>query len=198
MTAAVVPCFPPGKRGERPGHLINPLNRTQKMKTRLTFILSLAAALCSSAFTPLIAATYDRHDKHPVAISNPAPNYPLELRMAEIEGAVLVSYSITAQGRVLDPVVVKSTDRRFEASVLKAVKKWRFTPAVIEGRTAGVPAIQLIEFKLQERNTPTVALVEKLKSRMPVKEKIASTSLCFCDSGKEFNDCHQDSVVAAR
>jgi TonB family protein len=166
------------------------------MKTRLTSAFFVAAVFGTSALTSLLAANYDKHDRHPQAISTPAPTYRYDLRRAEIEGAVLVSFNVTAQGAVTDAVVVKSTDLVFEEPTLQAVKKWKFAPAIIDGHAAMVPAMQLVTFSVTGRNpeTPTIALVQKMKNRSSdpslALAKIASTNLCFCESGKVYNDCH--------
>jgi len=163
------------------------------MKTRLAPALFLAAAFSTAAFTSSLAAN---HDQHPKIISMPAPAYAFDLRKAGIEGAVLVSFTITAQGAATDAVVLESTDRVFEAPTLAAVKAWRFTPASHRGLAVSVTAIQLIVFKAADRNpeTPDASLVKNLK-RHPAAPGLSvvnatSTDLCYCESRKVFNDCH--------
>lgn len=161
------------------------------MNTRPSAILFLAAAFSTAALTPLVAANYDRHDQHPKAIFKPAPVYAFDLRKAEIEGAVLVSFNITAQGDVTDPVVVESTDRVFEETTLNAVKRWKFTPAVIAGQAAEVSAMQLVTYMAEGRNpaTHSLMLVKNMKPRQGVMNT-TSTSVCYCGSNEVYNNCH--------
>jgi len=159
------------------------------MNTYKPSLLLIAAALGASAFcSPLFAAT---HDQDPTAISMPSPKYPYELKRAEIEGAVLVSFTVTAQGNVAKVVAVKSTDRAFEESALKAVRKWKFNPAMKEGQVVNLPALQVVTFTLigRDSETPAAALLATMRPRHAI-EVAASHDKCFCKSGKMFGECH--------
>lgn len=174
------------------------------MNIRNIFLSFLAVVIGVSAPTTLRAASHDSHGQHPKAISTPSPAYPFDLRKAEIEGAVLVHFLVTAQGDVTDPIVVKSTDRFFEEPVLNAVKKWKFTPGTIDAKAADIPVLQLITFTIPAKNpkTPSFALISRMQSRLaashPAVKSLASTNLCFCGSNREFNDCHRETLFASR
>lgn len=159
------------------------------MNTHKTSLLLIAAALGASALcSSLFAAT---HDQDPKAVSTPAPKYPYEQKRAEIEGAVLVSFTITAQGDVTDVTAVKSTDRGFEESALKAVSAWKFAPALKAGRPVDLPALQIVTFTLNGQETPTSlsTLVATMRPQHAVPV-VMSHDKCFCGSGKMFTACH--------
>ena len=80
------------------------------------------------------------------------PVYPRKAAQAGTEGWVKVEFTITAQGDVIDAVVVDSRPRRvFNNSALKAIQKWQFKPRVIDGRPVQTRATQVIEFTLAKR-----------------------------------------------
>ncbi len=74
------------------------------------------------------------------------PAAPLDANGAPIEGTVVVLYIISADGWVLRPVVIQSTDPRLDYGVLDTLASWRFEPARLEGRVVSTTAGQ--EFDL--------------------------------------------------
>ena len=80
------------------------------------------------------------------------PAYPRKAARAKKEGWVKVEFTITEEGQVLDPVVVKSRPGRvFNRSALAAIRKWRFQPKLVDGKPVTARATQVIEFKLAKR-----------------------------------------------
>ena len=76
-----------------------------------------------TAFTP--AKVLDRiHPKYP----------PIAARIGA-EGWVQMSYVIDTEGNVVDPVIEDfGGNKRFKASALRAIKRWKFDPAVKDGQ----------------------------------------------------------------
>lgn len=68
------------------------------------------------------------------------PEYPFAAKRDGRVGEVLVEFMVDEHGAVLDPRVVRSDDRVFEESALRAVSRWRFEP----GRRAG----QIVRFRM--------------------------------------------------
>ncbi|MEY4212331.1 MAG: hypothetical protein RL458_556, partial [Pseudomonadota bacterium] len=70
---------------------------------------------------------------------NTPPPYPHGARRLREEGDVRLSVHIDEQGRVIEvKVAVSSGSPRLDAAATETVKKWRFTPASIDGQpTAG-------------------------------------------------------------
>lgn len=69
----------------------------------------------------------------PRVISPIAPSYPVELKRAHVSGNVMVEFIVDEQGRVVRPLIVKSSHSGFNQSSLVAIRKWRFEP----GRNGG-------------------------------------------------------------
>lgn len=122
---------------------------------------SLAAALSVSALTPLSAAVIDA-----TPVSQVAPAYSRDLRAACVEGKVLVSFTITAKGDVVDPVIVSSSDRHLSAAALQAVLKWKFAPAMKDGVAVKVKAIQSVAFVIPEIHSDRTAHLMVANSRV--------------------------------
>ena len=51
----------------------------------------------------------------------------------ELRGDVLVEIIVTSDGRPIEPVILKSADKRLNVAALDAVKQWRFMPARLNG-----------------------------------------------------------------
>ena len=62
-------------------------------------------------------------------------------------GYVLVGYIVTAEGRVAEPVVLKTTDKRLNSIATNAMEDWRFTPATLNGAAIATTAAQEFNFE---------------------------------------------------
>jgi protein TonB len=77
------------------------------------------------------------------------PKYPRAAQRRGIEGVVTVSFTITKDGQVRDPVVVKATpENMFDKAALTAILKWKFKPKVVDGQAVERQATQEIVFTL--------------------------------------------------
>ena len=65
----------------------------------------------------------------PQCIYCPAPEFSDEARKAKYQGVVLLDVTITADGRVIDPVVVKGPGLGLDEKAIEGVKKWKMRPA---------------------------------------------------------------------
>jgi protein TonB len=78
-----------------------------------------------------------------------APVYPRIASLAGLDGVVRVQARIGTSGEVLDIVSVEATPggRGFEEAATDAIRSWRFTPAVLDGRPVEVLMPLVVEFK---------------------------------------------------
>ena len=77
------------------------------------------------------------------------PRYPGRAARLQIEGAVTIEFTITADGSVADPAVIKSDPPRvFDKAALQAIVQWKFKPRVENGQAVESRASQRIEFAL--------------------------------------------------
>lgn len=69
------------------------------------------------------------------SIERVAPKYPVAAARAMYEGFVQMSFVVDEQGNVLDPVVENfSGHRGFKKEALRAVKQWKYSPAMQDGK----------------------------------------------------------------
>ena len=77
------------------------------------------------------------------------PQYPRNELLAGVEGWVKVRFTVEPDGSVSSPKVIQSKPPRvFDAAALRAIKKWKFKPKVVNGIAVQQDGTQLIEFKL--------------------------------------------------
>ncbi|ADD67747.1 TonB family protein [Denitrovibrio acetiphilus DSM 12809] len=80
------------------------------------------------------------------------PEYPMYALRSRIEGKVYVKLKISTAGAVIDAEVMKADPEGvFDKAALKAVRKWRFTPAYKENRKVNVWGVIVpISFSLEQ------------------------------------------------
>lgn len=77
------------------------------------------------------------------------PTYPRRAQRRGIEGVVTVAFTITKDGTVQDPEVVDAEPANiFNDEALRAIKKWKFKPRVVDGQPQARRATQEIEFRM--------------------------------------------------
>ena len=81
------------------------------------------------------------------------PEYPARAIARQLEGYVLVEFTVTPTGRVVDPVIVSAEPIGvFEQASTNAVLKFRYKPRVVDGSPTAVPGVRnLFRFKLAGR-----------------------------------------------
>ncbi|MDQ3623730.1 MAG: energy transducer TonB [Verrucomicrobiota bacterium] len=78
----------------------------------------------------------------PSYLSNPPPVYPLASKQAHEQGVVMLTVSITEQGRVAAVRLRRSSGSpRLDEAARKAVERWRFSP----GRVGGIAVRSEVE-----------------------------------------------------
>ena len=75
--------------------------------------------------------------------------YPESAKKERKEGVVLIWVKVGANGRAIDTRILESTDPVFEKPVIEAVYKFRFKPAMLNGRPVtsevGIPVKFILE-----------------------------------------------------
>jgi protein TonB len=80
----------------------------------------------------------------PVPIVSPEAEFSDEARRAKYQGVCLVSLIVDAQGNPQNPRVIRALGMGLDEKALEAVKKYKFKPALKDGRTP-VPVMITIE-----------------------------------------------------
>ncbi len=73
-------------------------------------------------------------DEIPKVITQVRPVYPPSLRRSGSGGRVVVLFIVDESGTVRLPRIENSSDYAFDKPALDAIKKWRFTPGIKDGR----------------------------------------------------------------
>jgi protein TonB len=94
------------------------------------------------------------------------PKYPKDARKNKVEGYVKVSRIINEDGCNININVIESQPEGvFDASMLKAIKYWRYSPALVNGEPTKVKSTLRFDFKLPRTKEPESKLsldLEKL------------------------------------
>jgi TonB family protein len=90
-------------------------------------------------------------DQIPVGKLQVPPVYPKELKVAGVQGTVVIGLVLDKQGKVGDLMVVSSSDHRFEQVAMDAVRQWKFSPGLKGGKPVNVRMSIPIVFSLSER-----------------------------------------------
>jgi periplasmic protein TonB len=79
------------------------------------------------------------------------PDYPIQARQKGIEGWVDVKFDVGADGSVRNPVVVDADPRQiFDRAAVQAVKGWKYSPKIEDGRAVERRGLKVrIRFKLE-------------------------------------------------
>ena len=81
---------------------------------------------------------------------NPRPRYPQVARTRGHEGRVLIRVSVLGDGRVGSAAVSRSSGHgSLDRAALKAVKRWRFEPALRAGRPVTATLTVPVVFRLE-------------------------------------------------
>ena len=84
----------------------------------------------------------------PVPLYKPEPEYSDDARRARLTGEVLVQLIIDENGRTRDFRIVRSLGLGLDEEALKAVRKWRFKPAMKDGKPVAILGEVYVGFHL--------------------------------------------------
>jgi protein TonB len=85
-------------------------------------------------------------------LSAEPPRYPIESRRRRETGTVVLMVVVDEEGRVSAISVATSSGAdRLDKAALNAVRRWRWSPTMIDGRPSQVRGLVRIPFKLKDR-----------------------------------------------
>lgn len=73
-------------------------------------------------------------DREPSILYDVAPAYPQELKSAHVKGPVDTIITVDVRGRVTDVQILRSPHPALGMEVEKAIRRWRFEPALKDGQ----------------------------------------------------------------
>ena len=83
------------------------------------------------------------------AIRTVDPAYPADLMREGVEGVVMLYAVIHADGSVSNIKVMSGVDQRLDASAAAAFARWRFQPALKNGKAVELEAVAKVPFRLR-------------------------------------------------
>jgi protein TonB len=86
--------------------------------------------------------------KRPAKLRDVAPMYPPLARAAHVEGIVIIEATIGPDGRVQDARVLRPNPL-LDAAALDAVRRWEFTPTLLNGIPVAVLMTVTVDFRLR-------------------------------------------------
>lgn len=85
-----------------------------------------------------------------VPIYKTKPKYPRRALRAGIEGVVTIKVKINPQGLVEEAEIVSADPPKlFDKNALSAIKKWKFTPKMVNGKAVSQYALQKVTFRVK-------------------------------------------------
>jgi TonB family protein len=102
---------------------------------------------CRGAQRDEVIATFKAAGvREPKCIHCPIPSYPDGARAAGHQGAVKVKIVIDDQGRPKSGIIIQGNSPDLEAQAIRAIKEWRFEPAMKDGKPVPVCTIADVMF----------------------------------------------------
>jgi TonB family protein len=86
----------------------------------------------------------------PRVVRQEPPIYPYGLRKSGIVGEVLVGFVVDSKGNVVNAIAVRSNSPAFNEAAVEAVRKWKFEPAIVDGRPVNCRMTVPIVFDLND------------------------------------------------
>lgn len=85
----------------------------------------------------------------PVLLERVEPDYPEAARRARLEGTVFLEAIITAAGAVEDIRLLRPVNPLLDQAAERAVARWRYRPATLNGRPVRVYLTVTVDFRLR-------------------------------------------------
>jgi TonB family protein len=86
----------------------------------------------------------------PEIVSSVPPVYTELARRARVTGTVILEATIDEQGNVTDTRVLKGLPMGLDRSAVEAVRKWKFKPALLDGRPVPVYYVLTVNFQIDD------------------------------------------------
>jgi TonB family protein len=114
----------------------------------LSGAITLRAQVASQNPSEIVYTHTEKGMTAPKAVYQPAPEYADAPRRKKIQGAVLVSMIVNADGKVRDTQVLHGLDKDLDQKALECVNQWKFEPATKDGQPVAMRLIVQVNFHL--------------------------------------------------
>jgi TonB family protein len=80
-----------------------------------------------------------------------APRYPMTALERQLDGHIVVEFTVTEQGTVRDVSVIESTNAVFNDVAVEAAEQFKYMPRIVDGKPVPVPNVQnRISFRVDD------------------------------------------------
>jgi len=115
--------------------------------------LFIPIAVCAQQDTPqnpseIVYTHTEKGMTLPKPVYQPPPEYADRPRRKKIQGIVLLSMIVNADGTVRDPQVTRSLDKDLDKKAVECVSKWKFNPATKDGQPVAMHLMVEVNFHL--------------------------------------------------
>jgi len=101
------------------------------------------------ARAPKKVAKVQPRDRNAALLNQPKPSYPPEAFRAREEGTVVVKAQVDELGNASDVEIIRrSGSRTLDRAAMNEVRKWKFNPAIKNGKTVASSVQVPVEYKL--------------------------------------------------
>src|SRR5690606_30102425 len=106
----------------------------------------------AKAKAPKKVASAGPKDRDATVLNRTVPTYPPEAYRAREEGTVVVKAQVDELGNASDvEIVSRSGSRILDRAAMNEVRKWKFSPAIKDGRTVTSSVQVPVDYKLGEQ-----------------------------------------------
>lgn len=92
-----------------------------------------------------------RSDSDVQPIVRVPPQYPIRAAERGIEGWVLIEFTVTATGSVVEPTVIDADPpNTFNRAAMRAVVKWKYKPMMVSGKPVAWKTQVVLTFELED------------------------------------------------
>ena len=79
------------------------------------------------------------------------PTYPMAALSAQIEGYVVLRFTVTETGSVADPEVIQASPAGvFNRAAIRSVLRWKYQPQLVDGKPVSVVSYTRIVFRIKQ------------------------------------------------
>lgn len=118
----------------------------------LTLLLGVTLIAAAQSLSPLdpsqVPFRVGNGVSAPTAIYNPNPRYTRRARKAHIQGDVVFSVVVRADGTVGEVDVLRSLDKELDENAIATIKRWRYNPGQKNGDPVAVLVYLEVHFRL--------------------------------------------------
>ena len=121
-------------------------------------LLALASLACTAPRAPIEGPlprpgghAIDRSEQEFIPLLRIEPQYPAAARTQRKQGYVIVEFSLSEEGDVVDArVILAKPTGLFTTSALEAVRRWKFEPQLVDGKPSRREGLRVrLDYKLR-------------------------------------------------